>query len=349
MASQRNGNHRFSGATLVNCGRAALALAIRSAELSGFSKRNRFLLPSYLCRTMIQPFVEAGLQVKFYGVNRNLRVEAESIGSQIDSETLGVLLVHYFGFSQNPDLAERLHRTFPDVCIIDDRTHLLLSDVAKAPESPDPAIAVYSARKWGPFPDLGIVIWPRKASSPDKAATLFDAWYHLPFLKARIAGLVLRSAYLSFPCETLRSLSLRPVHNADDILDRRVVVSRASPVSQVLWWLWDWRSAWRIRRRNFEYLLQNWPRQAGEPLYDSLPPDVCPLGFPIRSFDREALRARMISNRVYPPVHWHLPKEVDPESFPDSARLAEEELTLPIDQRYSLGDMERILEVASAQ
>jgi hypothetical protein len=349
MAVQRNGNHRFSGATLVNCGRAALALAIRYAEPPGFSKRNRFLLPSYLCRTMIQPFVEAGLQVKFYGVNRNLRVEAESIASQIDSETFGVLLMHYFGFPQNSDLAERLHRTFPDVRLIDDRTHLLLSDVAKAFGSPDPAIAVYSARKWAPFPDLGIVIWSRTTLSPDKAAPLFDAWYHLPFLKARIAGLVLRSVYLSFPCETLRRLSLRPVHTADDILDRRVVVSRASPVSQILWRRWDWKSAWHIRRRNFEYLLQNWPRQAGEPLYDSLPRDVCPLGFPIRSFDRDTLRARMVANRVYPPVHWCLPREVDPESFPESARLAEEELTLPIDQRYSLRDMDLILEVARAQ
>jgi hypothetical protein len=57
----------------------------------------------------------------------------------------------------------------------------------------------------------------------------------------------------------------------------------------------------------------------------------------------------LVANRVYPPVHWDFPKEVDLESFPESARLAKEELTLPIDQRYSLRHMDVILEVARAQ
>ena len=108
MTSRRTGHDLLNGSAQVCSGRAALALAIRCAAASGFAKKNGFLLPSYLCHTMVQPFVEAGLKVKFYGVNRSLRVEAETISSQIDSETLGVLLMHYFGFPQNPEIASKM-------------------------------------------------------------------------------------------------------------------------------------------------------------------------------------------------------------------------------------------------
>jgi len=349
LALRRNGDEGFQGPTLVSCGRAALGLAIRAAKLGDFPKRNRVLLPSYLCRTMIQPFVEAGLEVKFYPAGQNLVIRAETVASHMDDQTLGILLVHYFGFPQNPGLAKRLHEAFPEVAIIDDRTHLLVSDVAGARGSSDPAIAVYSARKWGPFPDLGIVVWPFRERLGVEAAALLDRRYDLWLFNARLAGLLLRTAFFAFPCETLREVSLRWVKHSENIFDRRVLVSKASPLSRLLWRLWDWRCACQRRRQNFQYLLKDWPRQAGEPIYDSLPPDVCPLGFPIRAFDRKALRARLIANRVYPPVHWDLPKKVDPESFPESARLAKEELTLPIDQRYCLRDMDVILEVARAQ
>jgi dTDP-4-amino-4,6-dideoxygalactose transaminase len=68
------------------------------------------------------------------------------------------------------------------------------------------------------------------------------------------------------------------------------------------------------------------------------------LGFPIRTADRQRLRQRLIAQQIFPPVHWVRPSEVPARDFPQAAALAEEELTIPIDQRYTLQHMDHILE-----
>ena len=348
-ASFKTGMHRgFRDATLVSSGRSALGLAIRYAQVVDTSGRSKFLLPSYLCESMIQPFHEAGLEVRFYPVDGDLAIDEESIARRVDDKTLGVMLMHYFGFPQVKELHCRLHARFRKVCIIDDRTHLLLSDIADPSFSPGPSIAVYSPRKWGPFPDLGIVVWGEQALPPCQVRKLLDTGYDFGFAWFRLVGLLLRATFFSLPLDALRVLSLRPLHLAEEILHRRVRVTRASPVSRLLWRLWNWALVWQIRRQNYQYLLSNWPTKAGQPLFSHLPRDVCPLGFPIRAEHREELKAQLINKGVYPPIHWRRPPQLDPTAFPDSARLAEEELTLSIDQRYTTKHMEYLLEALCA-
>ena len=99
-----------------------------------------------------------------------------------------------------------------------------------------------------------------------------------------------------------------------------------------------------MRRVNYQYLLDNWPSALIEPLFPSLPEYVCPLGFPIRTKDRDKLQAFFATKGIFLPVHWLRPREVSPDEFPDAAMLAEQELTVPIDQRYGLQHMDYILE-----
>jgi len=72
------------------------------------------------------------------------------------------------------------------------------------------------------------------------------------------------------------------------------------------------------------------------------PEGVCPLGLPIRVARRDAVRAGLIARRVYAAVHWPLPPGVDPSAYPEAARLAAEEITLPVDQRYGFDEMDYI-------
>jgi hypothetical protein len=254
------------------------------------------------------------------------------------------MLVHYFGFSKLEGLADLLAKQFPRVTIIDDRTHLLLSDLNAGAISSDLAITVYSPRKWGPFPDLGLVVWPRLGDPEAVGACLPDRGYDFSFGFWRLMGMPLRALFFAWPVETLRRLSLWPFHKADAILDQRVQIRRASPVSRWLWQCWDWAVAWQARRENYQYLLDNWPSAEIEPLFRRLPESVCPLGFPIRMAERDRLKRYFISKGIFPPIHWLRPPQVSPDEFPDAAALAEQELTLPIDQRYGLRHMDYILE-----
>jgi dTDP-4-amino-4,6-dideoxygalactose transaminase len=293
---------------------------------------------------MIQPFVELGLKVRFYPVGRDLSIESARIGERIDDGTLAVVLMHYFGFPQSEDLAGVLNERFPSVAIIDDRTHLLLSDLRSETVSAN-AVAIYSARKWGPFPDLGLVVWPDHVNEAQRSR-LLDGGYDFPFSTWRLLGSLLRGSFFVCPSELLRRLSLAPFHKADAILDQRVQIRRASPLSKMLWRFWDWTGAWRARRENYQYLLSNWPSASIEPLFKMLPPSVCPLGFPIRTEMRDHVKQYLISRGIFPPIHWIRPPQLSAEEFPEATTLATQELTIPIDQRYGLKHMDHILEAA---
>jgi dTDP-4-amino-4,6-dideoxygalactose transaminase len=102
----------------------------------------------------------------------------------------------------------------------------------------------------------------------------------------------------------------------------------------------DWPELRQRRRANYQFLTGE---LHGLALFPELPPDVVPLGCPVRLPERDKVRERLIKQNIYPPIHWHLAGTV-PESFVASHRLAADILTLPCDQRYAFDDMERIVD-----
>jgi len=106
----------------------------------------------------------------------------------------------------------------------------------------------------------------------------------------------------------------------------------------------DWDSIAQHRRANWLKLDELLSGKV-DPLTNILPEDVVPLGYVVRLNNRDELRRRLRECRIFCPVHWPLPAEVNPNSFPDTASLAKSILTFPIDQRYGQADMLRIAHV----
>ena len=331
--------------TLMSNGRSSLGLAAKAARHGAEVHRNTVLLPAYLCHSMIQPFHELGLDVRFYPVGSDLSIKPSEVLERLDHNTVAVMLMHYFGFPQAENLAAQLIEHFPHLKVIDDRTHLLLSDLANETRPSDIAISFYSPRKWGPFPDLGLVVWPCSTEPSMMERELVDRGYDWPFGSLRLLGLFLRSLFFAWPIETLRQVSLWSLRRADALLDRRVKIRKASPISRLLWRRWNWEPAWHARRKNYQYLLDNWNSVDITPLFSKLPALVCPLGFPVRTEKREKLKQFFITKGIFPPIHWARPHQVSPDEFPAAAILSEQELTIPLDQRYGLQHMDSILEV----
>jgi dTDP-4-amino-4,6-dideoxygalactose transaminase len=65
------------------------------------------------------------------------------------------------------------------------------------------------------------------------------------------------------------------------------------------------------------------------PLFVQLPSEVCPMGFPVKVRDRDALKSRAHSEGIHLNIYWRLPSAVNDE-FRSSRKLATEVLTLPI-------------------
>jgi hypothetical protein len=128
----------------------------------------------------------------------------------------------------------------------------------------------------------------------------------------------------------------------DDVPTGSVGMSRTSRalLGQV-----DAPSLIQARRRHFARLAEGLGALPMlRPLVPDLPSGVCPLGLPVVTPHRDALKRHRVRRHIYPAWHWARPDAVDPAAHPTAAGLAESVMTLVCDQRYNLRDMDRTLD-----
>jgi dTDP-4-amino-4,6-dideoxygalactose transaminase len=70
-----------------------------------------------------------------------------------------------------------------------------------------------------------------------------------------------------------------------------------------------------------------------QPMVPSLPDGACPLGLPVLATNRDASRAHFLRRGINVRAYWErLPREVDPDVFPEAQQLSERILILPVHQ-----------------
>src|SRR5699024_5183070 len=78
-------------------GRSAISLALNNLDIG---KDKIALLPSYLCESMLEPFLMAEYSVYFYSINEDLTVNEEEIITLAKKYKPSILLaLNYFGFN----------------------------------------------------------------------------------------------------------------------------------------------------------------------------------------------------------------------------------------------------------
>lgn len=278
-------------------------------------------LPAWCCDSIVKPFLDAGLEVRFYPVRRG----PEGLVQEIDTGCDILLVMDFFGYSPSQPAS------LSHPCVIRDATHSLFS----AP----PSGARYcfgSLRKWcgiygggfawsdHPLPmdnadDHGYAECRQKAMSfksrylRDKAEGHSDT-----ASKTRFLGLFDKSE------ETLDALDAIPAHPRD------VFVATNLDVDTLI----------RRRRTNARILMDAFPEIL---LFPELCPGDVPLCVPILVPDgrRDALRRYLVEQDIYLPIHW--PRTSVHGDVLDSACFWSDELSLVCDQRYGEADMDRMI------
>ena len=96
------------------------------------------------------------------------------------------------------------------------------------------------------------------------------------------------------------------------------------------------------RLENYKYLKDFFLQKGIKPIVD-IENSMCPLFFPIYVENRNRLQRYLIKNRIYCAVHW--PYDVRLDKNDNLAfMMSKHELSLPIDQRYNLNDMQYMIE-----
>jgi hypothetical protein len=317
----RNGTWTISG-------RTALVVVLQELRKRGITRVD---LPAFLCRSIVEAVGSTGTPYAFFPVGQDLSIDPP------EGRGRATLVIDYFGWPsglrQGPGKAGAARTA------VHDRTHSLLSRRKEELRSEDVAFA--SLRKIGEGVIGGWTSIPEVDMPRCSRFVLNAVWQ-------AIGGRLLKGAYLAEAEDNvLPVVEDRYLRDFNRI--ERVVETTLTPMSlpdfvRRRFERSGWESIAAARRANW-ILLERELRGSVDVLYRSLPDAVVPLGFVIRSRKRDALRAALRRERIFAPVHWELPREVDGRRYRDAADLARSCLTLPVDERYGRAEMYRVAEV----
>ena len=296
-------DHPHSGALHLNSARNAFLHILESMRPS------RIYVPSYLCKSMMEPLSRTGIPHEFYHIEERLEIANPPDLAADES----ILYVNYFGVKT--EYARALSKRYERSLVLDNSQAFL------TPPMPGTA-CIYSPRKFVGVSDGGLVHGSSPPAEPLERDFSVDSTRHL-------IGRVDANAAHFYPDyrSSEESLAGRPL---------RAMSTFTRTVLQSL----DYEQIKLVRERNFWYLhthLASKNRMLIEPS------EVCgPMVYPFWS-SRSGLRERLIENRIYVARYW---TEVlsNPHCSRVDERLTNELLPLPIDQRYATADMDRIIE-----
>ena len=348
LCAARRGGPGWAGlppdALFLESGRVALWGALRAL---GLGAGDRLVVPAYICDSILPAPAALGVEVRYVAIRPDLRLDPAELERELAAGARAVLLVHYFGFAA-PDLA-----AVAALCarhgaaLIEDCAHALFSAPDGQPLGRRGAAAIFSPWKSLPLPDGGLLVLNGPPPPPDLAGLPRPA-------AARTASrLVYRSLSVvetalghSPRLWLLRSWGLRRALQARAAL-APLAPRRSSRLSEAI--VRGVEPSGIVARRRASYLALEaalrgvrWAR----PLFERLPPGVCPLGFPLLVERREAARAWLLAAGVNVRAYWEqLPTEVTAERFPDAQDLADRILVLPVHQSLTRRQTRHLLAV----
>ena len=273
----------------------------------------RIFIPYFTCDVLLQPIRKLGLQFEFYNINNNLEPIFDF--AKIKEEDV-FLYTNYFGLKSDYILE-----------IINKPVNLILDYSQSFFTLPVKGIdTFYSPRKFFGVPDGGYLYCDKVLTVNLETDSSVDRIRHL---LERI-DLGAAAGYESF-IENDKKLDNLPI--------RKMSVFTSRMLKAI-----DYKTIVSKRRKNFNLLheslgsINNFPiNRNGESV---------PMIYPFVTEDL-SLRERLIKNKIFIATYWPNVLEWTEEGSVEM-KLTKQLMPLPIDQRYSVKDLEMIIKIIYA-
>ena len=297
-------------------------------------KTRSVYMPAWCCDSMLQPFIDRGVEIRLYDMTYN------AAGLEYDIEfgkCADILYVNnYFGYDNTLSIDVIKHFKKQGTVVIYDRTHSLFRDDKEYVDLSDYTFA--SIRKW-----MGVSCgaYLAKTSGELTLPTLSNC----PYLDEKIEAMKMKAAYMEgdTSVDKQRFLSLYSNfghHLAEDYRDYKM-----DEQSQKLWFYADRRAIRKERNANAVYLQRCLEGVEQMETMFAMTSSDCALFVPVlfkTMQKRDEVRKHLISNAIYCPVHWSKPCIVGSSLKVND--IYDRELSLLCDQRYNFVDMQHIVE-----
>ena len=316
-------------------GRTAIDLIIQ--DITKTRQVRNVFMPAWCCDSMIAPFQERGIDVRFCDVELNADND-KSVESVVNNKTntdctddTDILYVtNYFGYENTIDLNVVRQFKAKGAITLYDRTHSFLME-----EDPYLALADYSfasIRKW-----MGVI-----------GGAVVDGVKD-PHLKP----------YPHLDCKEKAMRMKRAFIEGDDNIDKQAFLNLYSEfghhlaedyrnyamddLSYAIYKATDIEAVKAQRRANAQYLHEH--LKSVRFMYN-LTDKAVPLFVPVQlenKEQRDAVRRKLFESEIYCPIHWPRPAQI-PVDF-DANKFYDTELSLICDQRYATSDMQRMVDL----
>ncbi len=267
-------------------------------------------IPYYTCEVMLQPLERHHVEYEFYSIDMNF--EPIEIKQLRDNEAF--LYTNYYGLKQ--ECVKRLAKIYGSQLIVDNAQAFYAQRI----EGID---TFYSPRKFFGVADGGCLYTDCKLDREFKQ----DKSYH------RILHLLQR-------IDEGAEAGYKAFRASDDGLDNQPIMKMSKLTESILASI-DYERITQIRRENFKHLHSC--LEGTNKLTINLEDVAVPMIYPY-FMDDESLRQKLIDNKIFVAKYW--PNVLD-WCTEDSTEYKHTThiVALPIDQRYSAEDLNRIVEV----
>ncbi len=287
------------------------ALNIFLWNIKNPKKKQKVLLPAYICTEVSDQFKRNGIEIVYYDI-KGFQITVEDIIPYLKDDIDIFYFVQYFGIYQKniKEIINKVKEKNPEVIIIEDRAHYLtdkyILDEVDA--------VIYSFRKLFPIPEGGGIYSRRKLIYKTKPITISNILAFAILLKKRI--------FRHNP-KFSRSKVMKDIQKPTN------EVLLPSTFSEKVIDYYDIENEIKLRRELFN-LYKNLTKNVGiTPVFDELSDRDIPQGFPIYVEDAGRIFNQMYKKGIYLKRHWILPDEMK-NIAPNSYNLSTKVITLPI-------------------
>jgi len=273
-------------------------------------KSTKIYLAYYTCDVLLEPIKKLNINYEFYDIDFNLEPIFDY--SKIkDSEIF--LYTNYFGIKDK--FINILCERFFDKIVIDNAQSFFSLPITGID-------TFYSPRKFVGVADGGFLSSDKKINLDFERDHSYDRMSHL----LKRIDLSAEEAYPDF-CANDRSLENQPIKLMSNLTKKILSTLNFDDIK-------------KRRKENFAFL--NESLKENNLIKIDISEDSVPMIYPFRTKNKD-LKKQLINKKIYCATYWPNVFEWCSEET-NSYILAEEIIALPIDQRYSINDMRKILE-----
>ncbi|MET0081762.1 MAG: DegT/DnrJ/EryC1/StrS family aminotransferase [Sedimenticola sp.] len=138
-------------------GRYAIHYALKKA---GVKRGSTILLPSYHCRSLVEPAMYLDSDIRFYPIKRDLTIDLDSVSIIVEESSKPIevmLVVHYFGFPQDIESITSFC-TDNNIVLIEDCAHSFYGTVGGKLMGTFGDYSIASPKKFFPMSEGGVLI-----------------------------------------------------------------------------------------------------------------------------------------------------------------------------------------------